>query len=52
MNSRSDISDKDIIDAIVKENKELYQEIVSRYKEKVYSVAYKIALNPKDAELI
>lgn len=50
LNSRSDISDKEMIADIVKGNKDLYREIVSRYKDKVYSVAFKISLNPKDAE--
>jgi len=43
-------TDKEIIKAVLAGYKEQYREIVSRYQNKVYSVALKISHNPKDAE--
>ncbi len=50
MNSIKELSDKEIIEAILDGNPHLYREIVSRYKDRVYAVALKISHHPKDAE--
>jgi len=43
-------TDQEIIKQIIAGQQEIYRELVSRYQQKVYSVAFKITRNEKDAE--